>query len=161
MAFGPLLLAYNTFLPTLSQRSWLYRNSVIRIYHIRIFSLSVHALLHTHYHNVVVSLCTSFSDGSVSFSDVRAHLRQLYWHSLPDLDFSLSVHKAMLPRTLSSIDATLCTASASHAHALGPPLGPAYLPLGHTPSILVNTNNVGDWGCPQCLSICSTSYLAL
>ena len=50
----------------------------------------------------------------------------------------------MLPRTLSSIDATLCTASASHAHALGPPLGPTYLPLGRTPSILVNTNNVGD-----------------
>ena len=50
----------------------------------------------------------------------------------------------MLPKTLSSIDTTLCTASESHAHALGPPLGPTYLPLGHTPSILVNTNNVGD-----------------
>ena len=64
--------------------------------------------------------------------------------SLPDLDFSLSVRKAMLPRTLSSIDATLCTASASHVHALGPPLGPTCLPLGHTPSILASTNNVGD-----------------
>ena len=50
----------------------------------------------------------------------------------------------MLPRTLSSIDATLCTVSASHVHALGPPLGPIYLLLGCTPSILVNTNNVGD-----------------
>ena len=49
----------------------------------------------------------------------------------------------MLPRTLSSIDATLCTASASHAHALGPPLGPTYFPLGRSPSILANTNNVG------------------
>ena len=58
--------------------------------------------------------------------------------------FSLLVHKAMLPRTLSSIDATLCTASASHAHALDPPLGPLYLPMGRTPSILVNTNNVGN-----------------
>ena len=77
-------------------------------------------------------------------SDIWAHLHQLYWHSLPDLDFSLFVHKAMLPRTLSLIDAILCTASASHAHALGPPLGPTYLLLGHTPSILVNTNNVGD-----------------
>ena len=64
--------------------------------------------------------------------------------SLPDLDFSLSVHKAMLPRTLSSIDAMLCTASASHVHALGPPLGPTCLPLGCTPSILASTNNVGD-----------------
>ena len=50
----------------------------------------------------------------------------------------------MLPRTLSSIDATLCTASTSHAHALGPSLGPTYLPLGRTPSILVNTNNFRD-----------------
>ena len=144
MAYGPPLLACNTFLPTLSQHSWLYHNSVVRIYHIRIFSLSVRALLHTHHHNMVVSLCTSLSDGSVSFSDVRAHLHQLYWCSLPDLDFSLSVHKAILPRTLSSIDATLCTASASHAHALGPPLGPTCLPLGCTPSILASTNNVGD-----------------
>ena len=50
----------------------------------------------------------------------------------------------MLPRTLSLIDAALCTASASHVHALGLSRGPTYLPLGRTPSILVNTNNVGD-----------------
>ena len=50
----------------------------------------------------------------------------------------------MLPRTLSSIDAMLYTASASHAHTLGLPLGPTYLPMGRNPSILVNTNNVGD-----------------
>ena len=50
----------------------------------------------------------------------------------------------MLPRTLTSIDATPCTASASHVHAPGPLQGPTYLPLGHTLSILVNTNNVGD-----------------
>ena len=50
----------------------------------------------------------------------------------------------MLPRTLISINATPCIASASHAHALDLPQGPTYLPLGHTPSILVNTNNIGD-----------------
>ena len=50
----------------------------------------------------------------------------------------------MLPRILISIDATPCTALASHAHTSGPPQGPTYLPLGHTPSILVNTNNVRD-----------------
>ena len=38
----------------------------------------------------------------------------------------------------------LCTISESHAHALGPPQGPTYLPLGPTPSILVNTKNSGD-----------------
>ena len=58
--------------------------------------------------------------------------------------FSLFVHKAMLPRTLISIDATLCTASASHVHVPGPLQGPIYLPLGCTLSILVNTNNIGD-----------------
>ena len=50
----------------------------------------------------------------------------------------------MLPRTLTSADATLCTASVSHTHALGPPQGPTYLPLGRTLSILVSTNNVAD-----------------
>ena len=144
MAYGPPLLACNTFLPTLSQHSWLYHNSVICIYCIRIFSLSVHALLCTHHHNVVVSLCTSFSDGSISVSDVQAHLRQLYWRSLPDLDFlSLSIRQCCLGHSV-QIDATLCTASAFHAHALGPPLGPTCLPLGRTPSILAITNNVGD-----------------
>ena len=58
--------------------------------------------------------------------------------------FSLFFHRAMLPRTLSPIDATLFTASPSHVHALGLPLGPTYLPMGRTPSILVNSNNVGD-----------------
>ena len=50
----------------------------------------------------------------------------------------------MLPRTLSKTDATPCTALAFHAHALGLPQRPIYLPLGHTPSILVDTNNDGD-----------------
>ena len=50
----------------------------------------------------------------------------------------------MLPWTLSSIYATLCTMSASHAHALGPPLGPTCFPLGHTSSILASTNKVRD-----------------
>ena len=58
--------------------------------------------------------------------------------------FSLFVHKAMLPRTLTSIDAMPCTASASHVHAPGPLQGPTYPPLGHTPSTLVNTNSDGD-----------------
>ena len=58
--------------------------------------------------------------------------------------FSLFVHKAMLPRTLISIDATPCTVSASHAYAPGPPQGPTYLPLGRTPSTLVNTRSAGD-----------------
>ena len=50
----------------------------------------------------------------------------------------------MLPRTLISIGAMPCIVSESHVFALGLPQGPTYLPLGYTPSILVNTNNVGD-----------------
>ena len=53
------------------------------------------------------------------------------------------VHKAIFPRTLILADAMLCTASASHAHAPGPPQGPTYLPQGHTLSILAGTNNSG------------------
>ena len=64
--------------------------------------------------------------------------------------FSLSIHKQCFQGQLTTTDAMPCTASASHAHALGPPQGPTYLPLGHTPSILVNTNNDRDahdaWG---------------
>ena len=37
-----------------------------------------------------------------------------------------------------------CTALASHVHAPGPPQGPTYLPLGHTPSILVGNKSDGD-----------------
>ena len=58
--------------------------------------------------------------------------------------FSLFIRKAMLPRTLTSIDATPCTALASHAHAPGLLQGPTYPLLGHTPSTLVNTNSDGD-----------------
>ena len=59
--------------------------------------------------------------------------------------FSLFVHKAMLPRTLSSIDAILCTASAFYAHALGLHFWDPHIFLwASTPSILVNTDNVGD-----------------
>ena len=50
----------------------------------------------------------------------------------------------MFPRILTLIDATLCTASASHAHAPGALQGPTYPPLGNTLSTLVNTNNDGD-----------------
>ena len=50
----------------------------------------------------------------------------------------------MLPKTLISIDAMPCTASASHANATGPPQGPIYLPLGHTPSTSVNTKSDRD-----------------
>ena len=58
--------------------------------------------------------------------------------------FSLLVHKAMLLRTVTTTDAIPCTALASHLHILGLPQGPIYLPLGFTPSILVDTNNDGD-----------------
>ena len=50
----------------------------------------------------------------------------------------------MLPRTLTTTDAMPCTVSASYAHAQGPPQGPTYLPLGRTPSILIDTNNDRD-----------------
>ena len=56
---------------------------------------------------------------------------------------SIFVHKAMLLRTLISIDTMPCTASVSHAHAPGPLEGPKYPLLGHTPSTLVNTNSDG------------------
>ena len=143
MVYGPPLLACNTFLPTLSQHSWLYRNSVICIYRIRIFYLSVHALLHTHHYSVVVSLCMSFYDGSVS-SLTSEYIYVSCTDVLYQIWNSPFIHKAMLPRTLSSIDAMLCTVSASHAHVLGLPMGPTYLPLGRTPSILVNTYNFKD-----------------
>ena len=58
--------------------------------------------------------------------------------------FSLVVHKAMLPGTLILAYAMPCTVSASHAHALGPPQGPIYLPLGHTLSTLASINNGGN-----------------
>ena len=57
--------------------------------------------------------------------------------------FSLVVHKAMLPRTLILVDATLSTALASYVHALVLPQGPTYLHRGHTLSILASTNNGG------------------
>ena len=50
----------------------------------------------------------------------------------------------MLPRTLTITDFMPCTVSVSHVYALGPPQGPMYLLLGHTPSILVNTKNDRD-----------------
>ena len=50
----------------------------------------------------------------------------------------------MLPRTFIATDAMPNTVSAFHVHALGWPQGPIDLPLGHTFSIFVNTNNVGD-----------------
>ena len=49
----------------------------------------------------------------------------------------------MLPKTLILIDTMPCTASASHVHAPGLPQGPTYLPLGRTPSTLVNTRSAG------------------
>ena len=50
----------------------------------------------------------------------------------------------MFPGKVISTDAMLCTALESHVHTLGSPQGPTYLPLCHTLSILVSTNNVGD-----------------
>ena len=58
--------------------------------------------------------------------------------------FSLFFHKAMLPRTLISTDATPCTASEFQAHTLDPPQGPTCLLLGHTPSILLDTKSDRD-----------------
>ena len=58
--------------------------------------------------------------------------------------FSPIVHKALLLKILTTTNAMPYTASKSHAHAVGPPQGLTYLPLGHTPSILLNTNNIGD-----------------
>ena len=50
----------------------------------------------------------------------------------------------MLPGVLISTDSMPYTASTSHANAPGLPQGPTHLPLGHTPSILVDTKNDGD-----------------
>ena len=50
----------------------------------------------------------------------------------------------MLPRTFIATDSIPYTALASHSHTLRPPQGPIYLLLGHTISILINTNSVGD-----------------
>ena len=144
MAYGLPLLACNTFLPTPSQHSWLYHNSVICIYHIRIFFLSVHASLHTHHHVQVVSLCTSYYNGFSAFLMSEHIYISLYWCSLPDLGFLLlSIRQCCQGH---SFQLMLCFVlhSASHAHALGPPQGPIYLPLGRTLSILVSTNNVRD-----------------
>ena len=88
--------------------------------------------------------CTSYYNGSVSSFWCPSTSTSAVLMFSTRSGFSLFVCKAMLPRTLISIDAMLCTASASHVHAPGPPQGPTYLPLGCTPSTLVNTNNVGD-----------------
>ena len=144
MAYGPPLLACNTFLPTSSQHSWLYHNSVICIYCIRIFYISGHALLHTHHCIMVVSLlhillqwlcqlvwCPSTSTSAVLMLSTRS-------------GFSHFFHRAMLPRTLISIDVIPCTVSTCYAHATGPPQRPTYLPPGHTPSTLAGTKSDRD-----------------
>ena len=104
----------------------------------------MHAFLHTQHHVIVVSLCTSYYNGSVSS----------LWHLSTSISvvlmlstspgFYLVVHKAMLPRTHILANAILCTELASHANAPGPPQGSTYLPLGHTLSILASTNNGGN-----------------
>ena len=99
----------------------------------------------THHYVMMVSLFTSYYDGSVSFSDVQVHLHHFVLTFSTRSGFCLVIHKAMLPRThFISTDATFCTALASHVHTLGPPQGPTYLSLGHTLSILVSTNNVSN-----------------
>ena len=110
----------------------------------------MHASLNTHHHFVVlVSAHLTVMALSV-LPDFRAHLHQLYWCTLPDLDFLSFVHKVMLPRTLIATDSMLYASSSSHMHAPGTPQGPTYLPVGSTLSILVNTNNIRDahdaWG---------------
>ena len=88
--------------------------------------------------------CTFYYDGSISYLWCPSTSMSAVLMFSTRSGFSLFVRKAMLSRTLISIDATLCSASASHAHTPGPLQGPTYLPLGHSPSILVNTNNIGD-----------------
>ena len=56
----------------------------------------------------------------------------------------LLLHIEILPRTLTTTDATPCTASASYVHALSLPQGPIYPPLGRTFSTLTNTKGAGD-----------------
>ena len=51
---------------------------------------------------------------------------------------------AMLPRTLATADAMLCTAPASYLHALSLLWGPMCLPLGHMFSNLPNTSNIWE-----------------
>ena len=101
-----------------------------------------------HYTIVVLSACITVMALS-AFPDFWLHLHQLYQCTLPDLDFlSLSIRQCCQGHI--STNHTACTMSASHAHALGPPQGPTYLSLGHTPYILVDNNNDGDahdaWG---------------
>ena len=55
----------------------------------------------------------------------------------------LSIHMAILPKTFTLIDATLCTALASQLNALTLPGGPTCPPLGCTP-ISEDTSNAGD-----------------
>ena len=99
--------------------------------------------LHTHHCVMVVSLCIYFYDGSISLL-TSEHIYVSCTDFLYQIWISLFVHKAMLPRTLISIDATPCTASESHAHASGLLQEPTYPLLGRTPSTLVDTNSDGD-----------------
>ena len=110
----------------------------------------MHAPLHTHHHVMVVSLWTSYYDGSVNSLRLPSAFTSVVLMYSTRSGFFLIVCKIMLPKTLMKTDAMLCNISASHAYALCLPKGPIYLPLGHSPSILVNTNSVGDahtaWG---------------
>ena len=104
----------------------------------------MHASLCTHHHIMVVSLCTSYYNGSVSSLWYPSISMSVVLMLSTSTGFSLMVRKAILPRTLILADVMLCTASASHVHAPGLPQRPTYLPLGHTLSILAGTNNGGN-----------------
>ena len=109
-------------------------------------SLCMHTL-HTH-HYIVMAILYKLLGWLCQLPLISGHI----YVSSTDILYriSLSVYMAMLPRKLTKADATLCTVSASHVHALILPQIPSYPPLGYTPSILINTINDGDandaWG---------------
>ena len=88
--------------------------------------------------------CTFYYNGSISYLWCPSTSMSAVLMFSTRSGFSLFGRKAILPRTLISIDAIPCTASASHVHAPGPPQGPIYLPLGHTTSTLINTRSSRD-----------------
>ena len=120
------------------------------------------------YHGV--SLCISYFDGSVSSLWLPSTSTSVVIMYSTISRFLSFIHNAMFPRILTLTNAMLCIASASHAYALGPPLGITHLPLGHTPFILVSTNNDRDthdsWGfllpyIPPCILLISDMALGI
>ena len=86
----------------------------------------------------------------LAFTDSWAYLCQLYWCTLPDPDFPLTIHMAMLIRTLTAANTMPCAVTVSNEHALSLHHGPICPHLVWSPSILINTSNSRDahdaWG---------------